>query len=112
MSNYQVEQEGYTPVKCERPLPCPFCGAEPKLSQLSHVTRSERIGRSNRLRQVKVCIVASTKTLTADTFWFKCEDCGCTTGPHHDNAMNASRAWNCRIANEVNQRAANDATLD
>lgn len=99
MSDYEIKQDGYTAVKCDKPLPCPFCGAEPKLTQLAHHMRSERIGRSRRLRQVKVCILASTSTLTADTFWFKCPGCGCTTGEHKDNAMDASKAWNRRHAN-------------
>ena len=100
MEDYQIEQDGYTPVSCEEPLPCPFCGGKAELMQLAHTTRSERIGRSKRFKTVKVCILASTRTLTADTFWFKCAECGCTTGPHHDNAMGASLAWNRRIANQ------------
>ena len=99
MSDYTIARDGYTPVKCDKPLPCPFCGTEPKLAQLAHHMRSERIGRSRRFRQVKVCILASTSTLTADTFWFKCPECDCTTGGHKDTAREASKAWNRRVDN-------------
>ena len=68
-----IEQAGYTPVKCEAPLPCPFCGETPELAQLAHSYTSERIGRSRKYRQVRVCIIASNRMLTADTFWFKCK---------------------------------------
>jgi hypothetical protein len=93
-----IEEPGYTPVECEDPLTCPFCGSEPRLAQLAHVICSERIGRSRKYRQVKVCIAASTRTLTADTFWFKCQTCGCSSGGHHETAQAAAEAWNRRSA--------------
>ena len=91
-----IEEEGYSPVQCDAPLPCPFCGAEPELAQLAHDIRSERIGRSRKYRQVRVCIVASTRTLAADTFWFKCPNCNATTCGHHNTAQKAAEAWNMR----------------
>jgi len=93
-----IEEAGYAPVKCEAPLPCPFCGSAAKLAQLAHETRSERIGRSGKYRQVRYSIIASTRTLTADTFWFKCQECGCTSGGHHATAQKAAEAWNRRSA--------------
>lgn len=90
------EQKGYVPVICDEPLPCPFCGSEPELAQLAHNTRWERIGRSRKTSEVKVCIIASTQTLTADTFWFKCPTCGATTGNHCTTAQDAAENWNKR----------------
>jgi hypothetical protein len=104
MSDYEINQKGYAPVKCDKPLPCPFCGAEPKLAQLAHHMRSERIGRSRRFRQVRVCIIASTATLTADAFWFRCPVCDCSTGGHKGTALEASQAWNRRTANLMNEQ--------
>ena len=93
-----IAKDGYSPVECDAPLACPFCGREPELAQLAHVTRSERIGRSRKYKLVRVCIFASTSTLTADTFWFKCPKCGCTSGGHHASAQSAVDAWNIRSA--------------
>jgi hypothetical protein len=92
-----ITKSGYTPVECDAPLPCPFCGSEPELAQMSHVTRRQRIGRSNKYEDVKICIFASSQTLTADTFWFKCVTCGCTSGGHHSAAQDAAKAWNARV---------------
>lgn len=92
-----IVKEGYEPVECDEPLPCPFCGTTPQLAQLAHITRWERIGRSRKSRQVRICLVASTSTLKGDTFWFKCEACGCTSGGHHNSAQAAAQAWNTRI---------------
>lgn len=94
----EIQKEGYTPVMCDAPLPCPFCGSEAELAQLSHSTRSERIGRSNKFRQVRYSIIASSQTLTADTFWFRCKECRCTSGGHHDTAQKAVEAWNRRAS--------------
>lgn len=93
-----IAKNGYAPVSCEQPLPCPFCGTEPELAQLAHTMRSERTGRSRKYRQVKVCIIASSMTLTSDTFWFKCSKCGCVSGGHHLTAQQAAEAWNRRSA--------------
>jgi len=101
--NYQIFQEGYTPVSCKEPMPCPFCGGPAVLVQLAHRTQYERIGRSKKFRTVKICILASSQILKADTFWFKCSDCGCTTGPHHSNALEASNAWNRRVTNKTKE---------
>jgi hypothetical protein len=90
-----IDKPGYEPVQCEAPLPCPFCGKTPKLAQLAHVTRQERVGKSRKYRTVRVCIVASTSTLKSDTFWFKCE-CGCTNGGTYRTAQAAVTAWNQR----------------
>ena len=91
-----IKKDGYKDVECDAPLPCPFCGSEPKLAQLAHTYRQERIGRSRKYRTVQICLIASTSTLTADTFWFKCETCKCTSGGHHESAQAAARAWNTR----------------
>jgi len=91
-----IKQDGYTPVECDEPLPCPFCGSQPVLSQLEHYYRQERIGRSRKYRTVRIAVIASTRIQKADTFWFACEKCGCTTGGHHETAQAAALAWNKR----------------
>src|SRR6188472_261782 len=91
-----ITKDGYEPVVCEQPLLCPFCGSPAELAQLSHITRSERIGRSKNFKQVRICIFASTRTLKSDTFWFKCSECKATTGGHHSDAEDAAAAWNRR----------------
>jgi hypothetical protein len=91
-----ITKEGYFPVQCDEPLPCPFCGAAAELAQVAHETRSERIGRSRKQRQVRYAIIASTTPLAADTFWFKCPGCNATTGGHHGSAQKAAEAWNRR----------------
>lgn len=91
-----IEEPGYTPVECDPPIPCPFCDATPRLAQLAHVTRYERVGRSRKTREVKITIIASSRILTADTFWFVCDACGCTSGGHHATAQAAAEAWNRR----------------
>lgn len=92
------KKEGYTPVECDEPLPCPFCGSDAELLQLAHITRFETTGkgRSRKCKEVKVCIVASNRELNGDTFWFKCVNCKCTTGSHKDNAQDAVLVWNTR----------------
>jgi hypothetical protein len=92
-----IEKEGYTPVECDPPLPCPFCGSKPELAQVAHRTTWQRVGRSRKTEQVKVCIVASSQILTADTFWFRCTECRCTTGPHAKTAQEAAESWNKRV---------------
>ena len=94
MSEYRIEKEGYAPVVCEEPKPCPFCGGTAKLVQLAHTMRWEKVGR--RREQVRVQLLAASWPLVGDTFWFACSVCGATSGPHFDNAMDASRAWNRR----------------
>lgn len=84
-SKVVIQEDGYEPVECDIPLPCPFCGSKPKLAQLAH-----RYGK-------KYCIIASTRTLRADTFWFKCRKCGTTTGRHEGNAQSAVENWNKRV---------------
>lgn len=96
MAKAVIAQKGYAPVECDEPLPCPFCGEHPELAQLQHVTRYERIGRSRERQPVRVTILASTNTLVADTFWFKCKSCGCTSGKHCDTAQKAVENWNKR----------------
>ena len=103
-----ISADGYADVFCDAPLPCPFCGCHPKLCQLAHVTRTERIGRGRKTRTVRVSIVASTSRLTADTFWFKCPECSCTSGAHHDTAQKAAESWN-RRANQGNH-SSNDTS--
>lgn len=96
MTKAVIAQKGYAPVECDEPLPCPFCGEHPELAQLEYVTRLERVGRSHRMRPVRVAILASTGTLVANTFWFKCKSCGCTSGPHCGTAQEAVEHWNKR----------------
>lgn len=91
-----IHKEGYKPVECDEPLPCPFCGDRPELAQLEHITRYERVGRSKRPRPVRVAILSSTREIVADTFWFKCNRCGCTSGPHCGTAQEAALSWNRR----------------
>jgi hypothetical protein len=91
-----ITKQGYLPVQCDEPLPCPFCGTAAELAQLAHATRSERIGRSRKHRTVRVVIIASTSTLAADTFWFKCPECNATSGGYHGSAQKAVEAWNRR----------------
>ena len=91
-----IKKEGYSPVECDEPLPCPFCGGKAELAQLAHVTRYERKGR--KVVPVRVCIVASTATLTSDTFWFKCTNCKCATGNNKNTAQEAVAAWNTRTS--------------
>ena len=89
-----IEKQGYEPVECDKPLPCPFCGTTPELAQLCHVETWIREGRKS--RKVKVCVMVSTEKLKSDTFWFKCQTCGCTTGKHCSNAQDAVKNWNTR----------------
>ena len=91
-----IEKPGYTAVECDPPLPCPFCGSEPELAQVAHSQTSQRIGRSRKFRTVRVALIASTRILTADTFWFKCPSCRATTGDHQHSAQGAVQAWNRR----------------
>lgn len=101
MSKITITEPGYSPVICDKPLPCPFCGAEARLAQLAHRMSSERIGRSGKFRQVRICLIASSSTLTADTFWFACSECRSTTGPHCNTAQQAVENWNKRsVAND------------
>lgn len=96
METVTIEKKGYAPVTCDAPLPCPFCGSDPELAQLAHTTSLQRIGRSKKYETVKVCIICSTNPLVSDTFWFKCPECRCTTGGHHETAQAAVEAWNRR----------------
>lgn len=86
-----ITQDGYAPVACLEPLPCPFCGTTPELKQVAHNYKTDRRGKVTR-----IAIIASTKTLTSDTFWFQCPSCRCTSGGHHASGMAASAAWNTR----------------
>lgn len=90
-----TEEKGYAPVEHDEPLPCPFCGSQPKLQQLAH--RMSSVKRGRKYVQERVCILASTLTLTADTFWFTCPSCKCSTGPHCTTAAEAARHWNTRL---------------
>lgn len=92
----EITKPGYAMVQCDAPLPCPFCGGTPELEQVAHVVRWERIGRSRKQKQVRYALIASTDTLVADTFWFVCRTCGCTTGPHEATAQRAVTHWNKR----------------
>lgn len=96
-----IEKPGYEPVECEKPLPCPFCGSIPELAQLAHTYTWQRKGRSRKQEKVRVCILASSGTLKGDTFWFKCETCGCSSGKHHDNPRDAAISWNTQIEGTV-----------
>ena len=89
-----IEKRGYMPVQCDKPLPCPFCGSEPTLSQLAHTTTSRRVGK--KWETVRICIAYSSQTLQADTFKFNCDNCKATTGRYHDTAQGAVEAWNTR----------------
>lgn len=91
-----IKEEGYSPVECDEPLPCPFCGGKAKLVQLSHTIRYQKQGRKS--VPVRICVLASNYELTGDTFWFKCTDCACTTGNHKDTAQEAATAWNMRTS--------------
>ena len=93
-----IDQKGYSPVQCDKPLPCPFCGTYPELCQLMHRDSWQRVGRGRKLEKVRVCIISSSQILTGDTFWFKCPTCRCTTGGHHDTAQKAAETWNNRSA--------------
>lgn len=90
-----IQTEQYEPVECDAPLPCPFCGSQPMLAQLAHITTWTGPRRAR--REVKVAIVSSTRRMKADTFWFKCEECDCRSGGHHDSAQKAAEAWNRRL---------------
>jgi len=85
-----IKQEGYADVECDEPKPCPFCGAAVELKQLAHANRYGKNGVE------RVCIVASTRSLKADTFWFKCSECSATTGYHQGTAQAAVEIWNRR----------------
>lgn len=95
-----IKKEGYSPVECDEPLPCPFCGGNAELMQLAHTTRYETTGRgrSRQCKAVKICIISSNQELTSDTFWFKCTNCKCTTGSHKNTAQEAAAAWNTRTS--------------
>jgi hypothetical protein len=95
-----IKEEGYLPVECDEPLPCPFCGGDAKLVQLAHITRFETTGkgRSRKCKEVRICILASNYERTGDTFWFKCANCKCTTGSHKDTAQEAAESWNLRTS--------------
>lgn len=84
------EKEGYEPVECDKPIPCPFCGTEPELKQLAHTwTFSKR-------KKVRVTLLASSTILKSDTFWFCCPQCEAHTGPHCKDAQKAVEYWNRR----------------
>ena len=91
-----IEEPGYIAVTCDKPLPCPFCGGEAKFCQLAHQITSQRVGKSKKYKQVKVCIIASSRILTGDTFWFRCSICGCILQKHHTTAQDAAIDWNRR----------------
>ena len=91
-----IKKEGYSPVECDKPLPCPFCGGDAELMQLAHETRVERVGRKS--KTVKVCVLAANYELTSDTFWFKCTNCKCTTGNHKATAQEAAETWSTRTS--------------
>lgn len=86
-----IHQDGYEPVECSIPLPCPFCGSAAVLKQLEHSYTLDRKG-----KRQKVCIVASTRTQKADTFWFSCESCRASSGGHETTAQAAVENWNRR----------------
>ena len=96
-----IKEKGYKDVECDTPLPCPFCGGDALLCQLAHRTTSRRVGR--KFETVKICIIASNNNLEADTFWFKCPACNCTSGGHHDTAQKAAEAWNTRKKQWLNR---------
>jgi hypothetical protein len=89
-SKVTITEKGYMDVECDKPKPCPFCGAAPELQQLAHANRYGRNGVE------RVCVIASTGILKADTFWFKCSNCMATTGHHQSTAQAAVENWNCR----------------
>ena len=95
-----IEAPGYIAVECDTPLPCPFCGSDAELAQVAHAETSQRIGRSRRYRTVRVALIASTRPLKADTFWFRCSKCRASTGDHQHSAQRAVRVWNRRAATE------------
>ena len=90
----KIEKLGYAPVECDEPLPCPFCGEAAELAQLAHTTRLE--GKGRKKRYVQTVIIASTGTIVADTFWFKCSGCKATTGGIHTTPGVAVEVWNRR----------------
>ncbi len=89
-----IKENGYTPAECDQPLPCPFCGSEPKLQQVAHHECYEGSGRNR--RKVRIMVVSSSRELSADTFWFQCASCKCKSGGMHESAQLAAEAWNRR----------------
>lgn len=86
-----IEQDGFEPVECSIPLPCPFCGGVAVLKQLEHVHRLNRKGKVER-----IYIVASSRIQKGNTFWFACESCNATSGGHQETAQAAVNNWNRR----------------
>ncbi len=76
------ERKGFTPVECDAPLPCPFCGADAAF----HCLKDD--------------IVWSSATLVADRFWFDCSKCHAGAGCHGKTAQQAAEQWNRRPVRE------------
>lgn len=83
-----VEEKGYAPVECDEFLPCPFCGQDGKLHQVSHYKYGGK----------RYTIMSSTRTQVADTFWVSCSRCRATTGNHQKTAQGAAELWNTRMS--------------
>lgn len=86
-----IYQDGYEPVECSIPLPCPFCGGAAVMKQLEHTYKLDKKGKSQR-----ICIIASSRIQRGNTFWFTCESCIATSGGHQETAQAAVENWNRR----------------
>jgi hypothetical protein len=83
LEKIQIHEDGYEPVECDPPLPCPFCGGNARLGQVKR-TASNFI------------IMASSSPIRANVFWFECAACGAKSGKHQSTPQDAANTWNRR----------------